>query len=116
VSDTLDLATEDFSKSTDGSVLRPGTASGHCSERQFDQVVERLIFNATADNMLPSDALAALAKALGTLLAFTARREGLAEEEVLKASQNAVADYAMSAIIYMRGITDVDQAISGVCP
>jgi len=114
LSDTIDLASQDSSNSTDGSAPRPsaiGTESGHRSERQFDQVVERLIYVATADNMLPSDALAVLAKALGTLLAFTARREGLAEEEVLKPCQNAVADYAMAAAIYMRENTDVDPAI-----
>ena len=94
---------------------RMGTESGHRSSRQFDQVVERLIYVGTADNMLPSDALAALAKALGTLLAFTARRDGLAEEEVLKATQNAIAEYAMAATIYMRENTDVEPEISEVC-
>jgi hypothetical protein len=111
VSDSIDLAREDFSTSTDGGAPRAsgmGTESGRRSERQFDQVVERLIYVGTADNMLPSDALAALAKALGTLLAFTVRREGLAEEEILKATQNAVAEYSMAATIYMRENTDVE--------
>ena len=69
----------------------------HLSELQFTQLTQELICRATANGALPSDALAALAKALGTLIAFTARREGLANEGVLGASQNAVADYARAA-------------------
>jgi hypothetical protein len=118
VSEIVDLASEGSSKSTDGPAPRTsakGAESGHRSERQFDQVVERLIYVATADNMIPLDTLAALAKALGTLLAFTARREGLLEHEVLKACQNAVADYATSAAIYMRETASVDPAVSEVC-
>jgi hypothetical protein len=73
----------------------------HLSEAQFAQLTEQLIYGATANGTLPSDALAALAKALGVLLAFAARRDGLDEEVVLRASQNAVADYATAATIYM---------------
>jgi hypothetical protein len=112
VSDTIDLSSEDFSKSTDRRPLVMGSESGHCSERQFDNIAERLIYVATADNMLPSDALAALTKALGTLIAFTARREGLTVEEVLKPCQNVAADYAMAAAIYMRENADIDRASS----
>jgi len=39
-----------------------------------------------ADRILPQDALAALAKALGTLSVFAARREGLPVKEVFSAS------------------------------
>ncbi|MBR0693457.1 hypothetical protein [Bradyrhizobium lablabi] len=111
------FAREEPSKFTDGFARCPsdtGTNSGHRDERQLDQVVETLIYVATADSMLPSEALAALTKALGTLLAFTARRQGLAEEEVLTACQNAVADYAMAAAIYMRETSDADPAVSEV--
>jgi uncharacterized protein with NAD-binding domain and iron-sulfur cluster len=45
----------------------------------------------------PQDALSALAKALGTLAAFAARREGLPVKEVLSASQDSVATFAMVA-------------------
>jgi hypothetical protein len=80
----------------------------HLSELQFTQLTHELICKATADGTLPSDALAALAKALGTLVAFTARREGLADEEVLRASQNAVADYARAANIYICENPEID--------
>jgi hypothetical protein len=89
--------------------------NGHLSDLQFARLTEELIYGATANGTLPAVALAALAKALGTLLAFTARREGLAEEEVLRASQNAVADYAMAAAINIRENKDVDPAIPKVC-
>jgi hypothetical protein len=83
------------------------TRNEQLSERQFDQVVERLIYVATADNTLPSDALGALAKALGTLCSFIARREGLSLEEVLGACQDTVSIFARAADVYMSGNADV---------
>jgi hypothetical protein len=80
----------------------------HLSELQFTQLTQELICRATADGTLASDALAALAKALGTLIAFTARREGLANDEVLSASQNAVADYATAARIFICECAAID--------
>jgi hypothetical protein len=71
--------------------------SGYLSERGFNQLTENLIYAATAGGVLPSDALAALAKALGTLAAFTARREGRSFEEVLGASQSTVMSFARAA-------------------
>jgi hypothetical protein len=79
-------------------------------DAEFTSLVERLIYAATENGTLPVDALAALAKALGTLLAFTARREGMSGRELLAASQNAVADYTTSALAYMRQNPDVDPA------
>jgi len=58
---------------------RAGTC--HPSE---SQTIGREI--AMADRILPQDALAALAKALGTLSVFAARREGLSVKEVFSAS------------------------------
>src|SRR5215216_1917049 len=103
VSDIARLTSELSSKSTDEPAPRTldrGAESEHRSERHFDQVVERLIYVVTADNMPPSDALAALAKALGTLLAFTARREGIDNDEILRAIQTTVADYTLAGAIY----------------
>ena len=85
------------------------------SDLQFARLTQELICDATANGTLPCDALAALAKALGTLLAFAARREGLDEGEVLLASQNALADYAMAASTYMRENADADPALSMNC-
>jgi hypothetical protein len=86
----------------------PANENGNLSEKQFNQLTEKLIFTATANGVLPSDALAALAKALGTLSAFTARREGLNVEEVLAASQESVANFAAAAEIYMKENAEVD--------
>ena len=61
----------------------PATENRELTEQQFDQLVEKLIYAAIADGILPQDALAALAKALGTLSAFAARREGLSFDEIL---------------------------------
>jgi hypothetical protein len=114
VSDIARLTSELSSESSDGPAPRTsdrGTENEHLSERHFDQVVERLIHVATADNMAPSDALAALAKALGTLLAFTARREGIDKDAILRAIQTTVAGYTIAAATYMRENPDLDTAI-----
>jgi hypothetical protein len=86
----------------------PAPESGHLTEQQFDQLVEKLIYIATANGILPQDALAALAKALGTLSAFAARREGLPVEGVLRASQDSVATFARIAEAIMKSNPDFD--------
>ena len=86
----------------------PATQTGELTEQQFDQVVEKLIYAATADGVLPQDALAALAKALGTLSAFAARREGLSFDEVLSASQGSVATFARIAEAIMKANPDFE--------
>ena len=82
--------------------------SGYLSEKEFNQLTENLIYAATAGGVLPSDALAALAKALGTLSAFTARREGRNFAEILRASQDTVESFAMVAESYMNENTHDD--------
>ena len=86
----------------------PASESGHLTEQQFDQLAEKLIYTATANGILPQDALAALAKALGTLSAIAGRREGLSFDEVLSASQDSVATYAMVAEYFMKENPDFD--------
>jgi hypothetical protein len=87
---------------------RNAIENGHLNQSQFDQLTERLIYVATANGMLPSDALAALAKALGTLSTFTAIREGLSLEEVLGASQDSVETFALAAEDYMHKYSEAD--------
>ena len=82
--------------------------TGELTEQRFDQLVEKLIYAATADGILPQDALAALANALGTLSAFAGRREGLSFDEVLSASQDSVAGFARMAEAVMRSNPDFD--------
>jgi hypothetical protein len=78
------------------------------SEREFDQLVEKLIYSATADGILPQDALGALANALGTLSAFAARREGLPHDEVLSATKQSVEMFARMAEAVMKSNADFE--------
>jgi hypothetical protein len=105
VNDYLELANE-----TDGTLPDGGWGETKVclSDRQFDQLTEKLLYTATAHGRIASDALAALAKALGTLSTFTARREGLSVEAVLRASQETVATFAMAAEIYMNENPEAD--------
>jgi hypothetical protein len=85
-----------------------GIENRSLSETQFNQLTERLIYISTANGIVPSDALAALARALGTLSTFTARREGCSLEEVLSISQDTVATFAKAAEIYMNENPNAD--------
>lgn len=46
---------------------------------------------------IPNDAISATAKALGVLVAFTARREGVSHDELLRFSQDAIGEFARDA-------------------
>jgi len=80
----------------------PSNHTAELTEQQFDQLVEKLIYTATADGILPQDALGALANALGTLAAFAARREGLPHDEVLNATKCTVESFAARAEAVMK--------------
>jgi len=80
----------------------PSNQTAELTEQQFDQLVEKLIYTATADGILPQDALGALANALGTLSAFAARREGLPHDEVLNATKCTVESFAARAEAVMK--------------
>jgi hypothetical protein len=75
--------------------------AGYLSEQRFNQLSEELIYTATAGGVLPSDALAALAKAIGVLAAFTARRERRNLADILCASRETVDSFAMAAELFM---------------
>jgi len=89
--------------------LESATENGELTKQQFDQLVEKLIYIAAA-SILPQDTLAALAQALGTLSAFAARREGLPVKEVLSATQDTVATFAMFAESFMKDNPNFDPA------
>ena len=80
----------------------PANQTAELTQQQFDQLVEKLIYTATADGILPQDALGALANALGTLSAFAARREGLPHDEVLSATKCTVESFAARAEAVMK--------------
>jgi hypothetical protein len=67
------------------------------SEGQFCDLANRIVNTATL-RTIPNDAICATAKALGVLVAFTARREGVSHDELLRFSQNAIADFARDAL------------------
>jgi hypothetical protein len=89
-------------------VQEPSNQTAELTEQQFDQLVEKLIYTATADGILPQDALGALANALGTLSAFAARREGLPHDEVLSATKQSVEMFARRAEAVMKSNSDFD--------
>jgi hypothetical protein len=89
--------------------LESTTDNAELTEQQFGQLVEKLIYISAAC-ILPQDTLAALAQALGTMSAFAARREGLPVKEVLSASQDSVATFAMFAESFMKDNPDFDPA------
>ncbi len=63
---------------------------------QFSELVNRIMKTATL-RTIPNDAISATAKALGVLVAFTARREGVSHDELLRFSQDAIAEFAQDA-------------------
>jgi hypothetical protein len=89
-------------------VQEPANQTAELTQQQFDQLVEKLIYTATADGILPQDALGALANALGTLSAFAARREGLPHDEVLSATKQSVEMFARRAEAVMKSNSDFD--------
>jgi hypothetical protein len=70
------------------------------NDDQFNNLASRLV-NAAATHTVPSDALAATAKALGVLISFTARRENRSPEELVKVGQDAVEQFAREATTKM---------------
>jgi hypothetical protein len=97
----LELPIEGLGQS-DTAIDKAAKAQGEfLSEAQFNELSEKLIRIAAEDGRIPSDALAALAKALGTLSTFTAHREGLCTNDVVAASQASVATFARAAEVYM---------------
>ena len=99
---------EENSMEVPDEVQEPAKQTAELTEQQFDQLVEKLIYTATADGILPQDALGALANALGTLSAFAARREGLPHDEVLSATKQSVEMFARRAEAVMKSNSDFD--------
>jgi hypothetical protein len=89
-------------------VQEPANQTAELTQQQFDELVEKLIYTATADGILPQDALGALANALGTLSAFSARREGVSHDEVLTATKCTVEMFARRAEAVMKSNSDFD--------
>jgi hypothetical protein len=67
---------------------------------EFNGLTMRILNEATKNNIPPGDALGATAKALGVQISTLAER-GVPEEELIKLSQDAIADFARDAIAYV---------------
>jgi len=71
------------------------------TSEEFNEHTNRIISAATADGILPNDVICCTAKALGVLIAFTARRERKDRGKLLKFCQKAVGDFANEAEQFM---------------
>jgi hypothetical protein len=67
------------------------------TEQEFKDRTIRIINTAVASNTPVNDALTATAKALGVMIAVTARRDGVSYDELLKCAQEAVGSFAEEA-------------------
>lgn len=66
------------------------------TEQEFKELTMRVVHIAT-ENTLPTDAMAAIAKALGTLIGVTAQRPDCDFEDLLRWAQNALVAFARDA-------------------
>jgi hypothetical protein len=80
------------------------------SEQEFGELVQRIINLAVKNGRLPEDALAATSKALGTLAAFTARRNGRSMKELIEFAQTSVGEFARGADAFMDANPQTDPA------
>jgi hypothetical protein len=72
-----------------------------CATEQFQGLATRILNEATKNNTPASDALSATAKAVGLMIGnIAAEQPGVSAEELIKFSQNAVAEFVQEAIRY----------------
>jgi hypothetical protein len=70
------------------------------TDEQFKALTMRIINEATKNNTPVGDALSAMAEALGGLIGILAERPGVSADELIKFSQNAVAEFAQEALTF----------------
>jgi len=85
-----------------GSSLLPVSAQ-QLNQKEFNQHTNKVIDAAFSDGVLPNDAICATAKALGVLVAFTARRTNLDLDELLAFAQQETREYSKNAEEFMHG-------------
>ena len=68
------------------------------TEDEFRGLTSRSINEATKNNTRVTDGLAATAKAIGVMISTLAQRPDVSAEELIKFSQNAVAEFAQAAL------------------
>jgi hypothetical protein len=78
-------------------------------QKGFNDHTNKIINAAISDGVMPNDAICATARALGVLVAFTARREHMDFNELLVFAQQETTEYTKSAEGFMqdnRGLWD----------
>jgi hypothetical protein len=68
------------------------------TSEEFHQLTLRIINAATKSNAPVSDAISATAKAMGAMICILAERPGTSAEDLIKWSQQAVAEFTQHAI------------------
>jgi hypothetical protein len=79
------------------------------NQKQFNDHTNKVINAALSDGVVPNDVICATARALGVLVAFTARREHVDFNELLAFAQQATVEYSKDAVGFMqdnRGLWD----------
>jgi hypothetical protein len=69
---------------------------------EFSALTTRILNEATKNNTPVGDALSATAKALGVMISIFAERPGVSAEELVKFSQNDIAEFAQDALTNIR--------------
>src|SRR5262249_23458133 len=82
--------------------LPPKNYDRELTSVEFTALSSKLLNVAIANKIQPIDGMGALAKALGTLISFQARRQGSSTEELLKICRDTVSSYANEATEYIR--------------
>ena len=72
------------------------------SAEEFNGLTTRIVNEATKNNTPVNGALTATAKALGVLISTLAQRPGVSAEQLVKFSQNAIAEFAREASTFIR--------------
>jgi hypothetical protein len=70
------------------------------TEDEFVGLTSRIINEATKNNTPATDGITATAKAIGVMISTLAQRPNVSAEELIKFSQNAVAEFAQAALDY----------------
>jgi hypothetical protein len=79
------------------------------NQKEFNEHTNKVIDAAVSDGVVPNDAICATARALGVLVAFTARRTNVDLNELLAFAQQETCEYSKNAEEFMqsnRGLWD----------
>ena len=78
--------------------MQPHDEERDLTEEEFKALTTRILNEATKNNTPVGDALSATAKAMGVMISILAERPDVSAEDLIKFSQNAVAEFARNAL------------------